>query len=118
MEACKFWLTFSVTFTSSDIGRETCSATTFSCSYAAESVLKSTIVFGSGISALTPSARSASTNVTWANRLGCGTAYLYRIEGPPRGNVPVNVCLCDPSAFVTSEEESTLGFDPAGPVVI
>src|SRR6202046_5769205 len=38
--------------------------------------------------------------------------------GPPSGNVPVRGTVCEPSAFVTSAEGFTSGFESAGPVVI
>src|SRR5437660_6512823 len=83
--ACRFWLTFSVTFTSSDSGGDTCSATMFSAVYFAASALKSICSAGEGKAPLTPSAFSASIKTVIAKRLGSGTGYEDIVGFPPTG---------------------------------
>src|SRR6266436_5898848 len=97
--AWRFWLTLSVTFTSSLSGGETCSATIFSVVYFFASALKSIWSAGDARTDVTPSAFSASITTVAAYRDGSGTGYDAITDLHPRGRLPVSATLRVPSEF-------------------
>src|ERR1041385_2972928 len=115
--ACRFWLTFSVTLTSSLSGGETCSATTFSAVYFEANALKSICSATPARAEVMPSAFRHSIRTVAAYRVGSGTGYDIMVGLLPRGKLPVSATLRVPSGFNFSFSYLTEDLESVFPVV-